>query len=285
MKVACISDEKDCAIFSGLLTKDHMGRIGRKGFYTICVYDEEDDLAAGVLQFYVGMDGRGMLQGQVVDLVVDPFFSSKEITAQLVDNLMLALEESSVKIARVDMADRKEYYDLLEAIRSIGFVRREDYIYYTATLKEFLGGMEQSDVSFSKGYYGIHNLSAKDFSALVKDVGRRIPQGIQADLSRDIDAWDPLSSCYYNFDDGKGLLLFERSPSGTLEAVLLRGYGKDVEERLRDLSLYAADALKKHEHKNTRISFACKTPETVALAETLFKGITPVKMRGFTCRV
>ncbi len=281
MKVASIHDEEDGEIFSSLLTKDHIGRIGKEGYYTIGAYDEEDDLAAGILQFYVGMDAKGMLQGRVVDLIVDPFFSSKEITTQLVDNLMLSLEQSSVKIARVDMADRKEYYDLLDAVRSIGFVRKEDYLYYRATLREYLAGMERSEFSFSNEYHSISDFGSADFSMFLQEIAKRIPYGIQADLSRNIDAWDPVSSCYYKYSDGSGMLLFERSPSGALQVKLLRGYGNDVKNRLHKLSLFAAYHLKKFENKKTLISFACKTPETKALAAALFKGITPVKMRGF----
>ncbi len=274
--------KKDIRYVSKLLNIEAASHVAEPGYYTLVAVDEKDLCAtSGILQFYVGESQRHEITGKVTYIFVKPEKRDSDVARELAYELMGILRAAGIHVFEIHIPESEDAEAIRYVFTSCGFLfdADDEYPYYEITVGELAKKYALSDQTKGqvKAFSGILDY---ELNHLIGEIRRKnkidvFPEGI----SLESRYWDRDVSCYYEDENGSGVLLVYGSPEGVLEPKYFSAFGDDSGSGLLKLISFATDKVKKKYPPEERILIYGRKESTSGLVSVLCSGTAPKIMR------
>jgi GNAT superfamily N-acetyltransferase len=258
---------EEAQALSEFFSPESFKNIGTDGYCTLGALDDED-FVCGVLQFFIDQDEEGDFVAKPEYIFVPEDFRGDGVGTALMYEYMNVLAESRIKKGLIELPRDKQ--DELEGFfMNFGFLFDEDeFPVYTLPV---------SACTENKAFDGISVEGCRSISYLEEEGFLRLQEEVKIDAKvPEKDGYDEESSCFYDEDGKKGLLLAKKKGS-SLEVSFLGCNSKAPQKRLLSLVLYGARKAEQMYGPDMPIRLACRSSFTKELMHRVCSDAEPVK--------
>ena len=258
----------DAKSLESFFSKESLSNIGKEGYYTIGVYDDEGFIA-GVMQFLVDFNQDSPCFGLLSYMFIHEDFRDTEAAQVLVDEFERILSDSGINDKMLSMPaslnpDDYMYYN------NLGFkFGQKVYYVFSSSLEAFVNH-DLIKKAGTKNIKSISELNEEAFYRLQKAAGCNYPV-------RGNTYYDMKISSYFIEDEGCGLFLVKKLADDSIITAFLGCSSLAVEKYVirllsytakKALDLYGPDAL---------VNIHCKKNQTKKMISMLFPDMVPSK--------
>ena len=259
--------EQIAEALENFFSKESFRNIGKDGFFTIGVCDDEG-FVAGVLQFYVDFSQESECYALVDYMYIQDEFKDTEAAQFLVDEYDDILSASGVndRFLYVPADDKNGEKDLY---RSLGFDFDENVFFvYEAVTGDFEGNAVLEKVRID-GIGSLSELDDASFAKIQKSAGCKR-------IVKKKDYYDQALSSFFKTDKGCGLFLIRKRENGLLATAFLGCSSHSVESGILSLIAYSAGKAKELYGPDMPVRIGCINDSSRKLVMQLFPGLSPV---------
>ncbi len=266
---------EEAEALSEFFSPESFKNIGAEGYFTLGALDDED-FVCGVAQFFVDQDEEGDFVGKLEYIFVPEEFRGDGAGSVLMYEYNNVLVGSRIRKGLIELP-RDKQEELEGFFMSFGFLfDDEEFPVYTVPVSTFTD---------NKAFDGMSVDGCRSISYLEEEGFLRIQEEVNIDApTPEKDGYDEESSCFYDEDGKKGLLLVKKK-GGCLEVSLLGCNSKEPQKRMLSLVLYGARKAEQMYAPDMPIKIACRSSFTKELMRRICPDAEPSKCVTGTMRV